>query len=386
MRQNKSIIYVNFAPYENAGRILDFLIENFTLVILFSFDFHELKNYHSNQIKIFCDGKIIQEIKLFKLPTPEFLLFPTIPLIAFIIALQTIWYVLSFKRVYGKFHAHLTVNAFTAWIGNLLKNFRIVDKSIFWVWDYYPPSDPNWKIRIVRWVYWKFDKISTKSSSSVIFLNKRLEDLRKEIGILPKNSFYPIVPIGTNPRKTFFYKKTVIGHIGVLKKSQGLDLLFNNLAEISKNVSNLKVEILGSGPDEQYFKLRAKRFSNVKFYGFIEEDDQVDQIIKNWSIGLATYIPEKSNGAYWTDPSKIKLYISQGVPVIATEITGFADEIRKNKAGIVIDYYDAKGFTNAILNIIKNKNTFIKNSYDLSIKYNYRKIYKQLFNFPTKTG
>lgn len=379
MYKDKSIIYVNFAPYENAGRILDFITNNFTTVILFSFDFHKLKNYHSNQVKIFRNGKIVREIRLFKLPTPEFLLFPTVPLIALLIALQTIWYALSFRRKYGKFHVYLTVNAFTAWIGNILRNFGIVDKSIFWVWDYYPPNDPHWKIRIIRWIYWKFDKISTKSSNIVIFLNKRLENLRREIEILPKHNSYPIIPIGTNPKKLFYKKKGIIGHIGVLKRSQGLDILFDNLGELSKTIPNLKVEILGSGPDEQYFKQRAKNFSNVKFHGFIEREDKLDKIVEKWGIGLATYIPEKSSAAYWTDPSKIKLYISQGVPVITTNITNLADEIRKCKAGIVIDYYDTKGFIEAVLKIFNNQEKFIKEAYNLSKIYSYRKIYPKLF-------
>lgn len=378
MKRYESIIYVNFAPYENAGRILDFLVDNFSLVILFSFDFHELKNYQSNRIKVFRNRKMIKEIKLFKLPTPEFLLFITLPFIAFLIALQTMWYVVKFKRIYGKFNIYLTVNAFTAWVGNILRDLGLVNKTIFWVWDYYPPGYPDWRIKIARFIYWNFDKMSTKSSSSVIFLNERLEALRKEIGVLPKNKKYPTVQIGTNPNRMQFPKIKIIGHIGVLKKSQGLDLFFDNLKFIIQKIPDVKVEIVGSGPDEQHFKTRAKAFPNVKFYGFIEEENRVEKIIKKWSVGLATYIPDKSNEAYWTDPSKIKLYISQGVPVITTAISGFSDEIRKNEAGIVIDYFNPEDLVSAISIILKNQTKFKNNAYNLSRKYDYRILYKKL--------
>lgn len=379
MKQDKSIIYVNFAPYENAGRILDFLLENFSLVILFSFDFHKLKNYRSNRIKIFRDGEIIQEIKLFKLPTPEIILFITLPFIAFLIALQTMWYVIKFKRTYGKFHIYLTVNAFTAWIGNFLRSLKIVDKTIFWVWDYYPPGYPDWRIKIARWAYWKFDKISTKSSNYVIFLNNRLEMLRKNIGVLPKNKMYPIVPIGTNPRNPVLSQSKIIGHIGVLKLSQGLDLLFNNLQKLSENIPGLKIEIIGSGPDEKYFRSYTKKSPNIKFYGFVEEENEVDKIIKSWSIGIATYLPDASNAAYWTDPSKIKAYISQGVPVITTSITPFSSEISRSKAGIIIDYPDSQKFIEAVSKIFGEQKIFKKRAYQLAKKYYYRKIYQKLF-------
>ena len=158
-KKNQSIIYVNFAPYENAGRILDFLNEQFSLVILFSFDFHKLNNKsQSNKITIFKNGEETKSFLLFKLPTPEILLFITLPFIALVIFLNILWYSFKFRREYGKFNYYLTVNAFTAWIGNLLRNFKLVKKTIFWVWDYYPPGSEDWRIRLARWAYWRFDK------------------------------------------------------------------------------------------------------------------------------------------------------------------------------------------------------------------------------------
>ena len=379
MKQKGKIIYVNFAPYENTGRILDYIIDNFSLVILFTFDFHKLKDFHSNQIKIFRDRKLVRKIKLYRMPTPEILLFITLPLIAFLIAFQILRYVIQFQKRYGKFDCYFSINAFTAWIGNILKKFNIVNKTIFWVWDYYPPGEPDWKIRLARSIYWEFDKVSTKSSTKVIFLNKRLKELRKAIGVLPKRRLYPVIPIGTYPGKITFNKNRIIGHFGVLKRSQGLDLFFDNLEDIMTKIPNLKVEIIGSGPDEEYFKERAKKFSMVKFYGFVEQDKKINRIINNWSIGLATYVPGESNGAYWTDPSKVKAYINHGVPVITTYATGFSKEIRRYKAGLIVDYYNSNEFIKAILMILSRQKEFKRNSHNLAAKYYYKNIYKQLF-------
>lgn len=379
MKQKKSIIYVNFAPYDNTGRILDYIINNFSPVIHFSFDFHKLKNFRSNRIKIFREGRVTQEIKLFKLPTPESLLFITLPFIAFLIAVQTWWHVSQFKKRYGAFDYYLSVNAFTAWVGNILKKLRILRTTIFWVWDYYPPGEPDWKIRFARFFYWKFDKISTTSSSQVIFLNRRLEKLRKAIGIIPERKHYPIVPIGTYPEKMTLGKSKIIGHLGVLKRSQGLDLLFDNLQNIQQHIPGVKVEIIGSGPDEKYFVKRAKLFSNITFHGFIEHNSKVNKIIRKWNVGLATYMPGKSNGSYWADPSKIKSYINNGVPVITTNVTYFSKDIKRYRAGLIVDYQNANQFIKAIKLIFHKQKEFKTNAHNLATKYNYKTIYTKLF-------
>ncbi len=380
MEQNKSIIYVNFAPYDNAGRILDYLKEQFPIVILFSFDFHRLnKRSQSNYLKIFQNGRKIQETKLFKLPTPEAILFISLPFITVLIGIQMLWHILKLKRRLGQFDIYLTVNAFTAWIGNILRSLGIVQRTIFWVWDYYPPGFPNWNIRLARWTYWKFDKISSISSDSTIFLNKRLIELRQQIGVLSTKKNYPIVPIGTNIGSISFAKKHIIGHLGVLKRSQGLDLLFDNLETLTRRIPDLKIEIIGSGPDENHFKSRVKSSQQVKFFGFVKNDNSVEKIIRNWSLGVATYIPDTSNAAYWTDPSKIKAYISQGVPVITTSITPFSQEIKKSGAGAVIDYFDRQQFINAVITILKKQKQFKQRAFLLAQEYFYQKLYPKLF-------
>jgi glycosyltransferase involved in cell wall biosynthesis len=375
-----SLIYVNFSPYENAGRILDYLLQNCRLLVVFSFNFHQLnKRTSSNYLQVYVEGKKVEELKLFRLPTPEALLFITLPLIAGLIALQTIWQLFQLKKKYGQFTHYLTINAFTAWVGILLRKLKIVQYTIFWVWDYYPPGYPDWRIRLARWAYWRVDKLSTLHADKTVFLNKRLVELRQQINVLPPEKIHRVVPIGTNPGKLRIKKKFILGHLGVLKKSQGLDLLFDNLAVLQKKLPQLKVEIIGSGPDEEYFKERAKHFKKVKFYGFIKEEDTVDSLMRNWGVGLATYIPDSSNAAYWTDPSKIKAYISQAVPVVTTAITPFSAEIKKAKAGIVVDYYDAEKFVQAIISALQKPTALQKNAYQLAKKYDYRKIYQDLF-------
>jgi glycosyltransferase involved in cell wall biosynthesis len=269
-----SIVYVNFAPYDNAGNILDYLLDNFNHVIHFSFSFHKLnKKHYSNTLTVYKNDRITKKNLLFHLPAPEFLLFISLPSIALIIFFQTIWYLIKLYRAYGKLNYYFSVNAFTAWTGIILKNMGVVDKTIFWVWDYYPPNYHDIRIRIARWAYWKFDKKATINSDKTVYLNNRLRQLRIALGILPEKSKKYIVPIGTNPVKRIKpAKQNIIGFLGMMKKIQGLDFLYDNLICLNEKYPDLRIEIIGSGPDEKYFKEKSKRFGKmIKFYGFIRK-------------------------------------------------------------------------------------------------------------------
>lgn len=380
----KTLIYVNYSPYENSGKIMDYLLENFKNVCVFSIGFYSLANKKSyNQLSVYSDGELQKIYSLFQLPIPPKLVFVLIPLRSAITFLEIIIYSIWLKYKFKKIHIYFTVNAFTAWVGGILKAFGVIDKTIFWVWDYYPPIHENKFIMLMRYVYWQFDKISSHSDL-VAFVNHRLLNLRKDIGIYPKNSKYPIVPIGTDKIPYINLakenKKIVLGFIGVLKKSQGLELIFNNDKLLLSKFLKIKFEIVGSGPDENYFKSKAKKSKiESKFYGYLE-GDSFNEVLRKCAIGIATYKPDASNVSQYGDPGKIKRYLSLGIPVITTDIIEFAKEIEDSGAGVIIDYNDKDQLIGAIKKITSRHSYYSRNAYKLSQKFYYKKIYPQMFD------
>jgi len=380
--KKRKIIYVNFAPYDNAGRILDFLIENFSVVVHFSYDHLRLKNGRRSQLFVYENRKQVAHKNLLWMRTPRPFLFLSLPLVAFAIIWQTYWEILMLKKKYGTFDLFFTANAYTAWIGNILRKIHLVKKTIFWVWDYFPPHFPDWRLRLARKIYLRFDNPAINHSDKVIFLNRRLAKVRKDLNIISNINDHEIIPIGTNPTtKKPSSKKMIIGHMGMLKWGQGLDFLFDTLPELTKKVKNLKVEIIGSGPDEFHYRKRAKKIrSKIKFYGFVQSDNEIDRLIRRWDVGIATYVPNKSSEHYWGDPSKIKAYISQGIPAITTNVSYFASELKRVNAGKIIKYGNQEEFITSIKDIIKKQKTYKKNALKLARKYHYKKIYPKMFN------
>lgn len=384
MAKKKSIIYVNYSPYENSGKILDYILENFENVALFSIGFYNLKNKKSyNKLTIYKNGKQKKEFVLFNIPVIQSLVFLLLPMKSFISFCELIVYSIFLKQKFKKIDIYFTVNAFTAWTGMILKHLGIVDKTIFWVWDYYPPIHENKIIMLMRYIYWQFDKISSHSDR-VAFVNHRLLDLRKDIGIYDKKTDYLVIPQGTDklpfsysPKKT---NKIRLVFFGVLKNSHGVELVFQHAAALTKEFGKVYYDIVGSGPDEDYLKNWAAKSAIVsKFYGYLE-DDSIDEVLAKCAIGIATYKPGQSSVSAYGDPGKIKRYLSVGIPVITTNILEFSTEIEKSGAGVIIEYGSKKALTAAIKKIMKNYAQYSKNAYALSQKYHFRKIYPQLFD------
>jgi glycosyltransferase involved in cell wall biosynthesis len=383
MTPPKNIIYVNFAPYENAGNILNYLLEHFSTVISFTFNFHRISsNQKQSRLCVYRQKKILYECRLFQTPINASVAFILLPIRSLVIFAQLLFHLIRLREKFGPYSVYFTVNAFTAWAGNILRSSGLVQKTIFWVWDYYPPIHDDAVVRFMRFLYWQFDIPATKQADRAVFLNKRLIDLRKTLGILPENVSYPVVGIGTSPvpkirKKTM--QPVALAFIGVVKKSQGLDLVYKSAALLAKQFPGITLHIIGGGPDlAHYRKLASSSKLRTVFHGYIENNNQVNTILKGCHIGIAPYVPDKTNVTYYSDPSKIKRYIEVGLPVITTNVFDFSKEISQSHAGIVIPY-KSKAFVQAVLSIIQTYSLYEKNSLILAKRHRYMVTYASLF-------
>jgi len=388
MKKNKSIIYINYSPYENSGKILSYLLENYDKVFLFSLGFHNIKKKtRLNQLLVYSKRKLIKEYSLIRFPSTKRLIFFLLPLISLINFIQILLYAYLLKKQHGKIGVYFTVNGFTAWIGNIAKKLSLVEKTVFWVWDYYPPFHEDKVIMLMRYIYLFFDRVSLRSDK-VVFINNKILNLRKSTGILPEGKHFPVVPIGTDSFADISTKKpenVTIGFIGVIKKSQGLSEVFDSAEQILNKFPNAKFEIIGSGPDGEYFKSVAvhSRLPST-FHGYLE-GESFNNVLKKCTIGVATYLPDSSNVSHFGDPGKVKRYLSLGLPVIITDIFEFSQEIKKSKAGVIIKSGNPVEFVNAIATILSDYKNYQTNALNLAKKYYYKKIYPEMFDFSQTT-
>ncbi|MFZ5845409.1 MAG: glycosyltransferase [Patescibacteria group bacterium] len=375
---NRTVIYVNFSQYDNTGRILDYLRETFATVIHFSFDHLRLKHGRkTNLLTIYQKGHQIKQTKLYSLRVPAPLLFPSLPIVGILMIFQTLRHTLRLRHFLSS-PIFFTVNAYPALIGIMLKKLKIATSVHYWVWDFYPLKYPDWRMRLVRYLYLFFDTLAIHKADKLIFPNQRQLALRN--AIMPIKNHFRIIPLGaTQPINYRTTSSNILGFMGMIKESQGLHLLLNNLAEIFKSHPQISIEIIGSGPEEETLRQLAKPYAaKVKFYGFIEDQNRINRLVRRWFAGLAVYKPDKNNESYWGDPSKIKLYLSQGVPIITTNVTDFGILAKKHGFGKLIPY-SATQMIKAIGEIHRQQKTFRKRALAFAQKFYYRNLYSPMF-------
>lgn len=382
MRKNRSIIYIVYSPYENQGKILDYLIEEFNFVFLFSLGHHSLGiGKKTNNLTLYKDKRILKKINFLYIPIPSSLVFIVLPLRSILNFIIIIILTLRLYRSYGKINIYFSTNGYIGWIGLIIKKLGFVDKTTYWICDFYPINHKNKIVHIIRWLYWKFEKLAAKSDK-LSFHNLRIVKAWRKNGIIAKK--FQMVPIGTDKlriRGRNMSKHIKLVFLGVVKKSQGLGYIFDSASELQKSFPGIELNILGSGPDISYFKKRAEK-SRLKtfFYGYIEEKN-IDRLILKNSIGIAPYIPYPPNVSFYGDPGKIKRYISLGLPVIATKTHEFSNQLEKSKSGILVRYGNTMDLINAIKKIKHNYNFMSENALILANRYYYKEIYPRMFTF-----
>jgi len=388
--KDKKIVYVNYSPYENQANILDFLTEEYKYVFLFSIGHHNLgKNQKTNKITVYENKKIKKEIHLYYLPTSTRFVFTSIPVRSLLNLFQIVWQCKRLEKEYGMLDIYFTVNGFTAWVGLVLRRLGLVTKTIYWVCDYYPINHKNKMIQTMRWLYWQFEK-KTTASDVLTFHNNRIVDVWKKNNLLPKDYKPMLIPAATAKNVTHIINKKNhepirLCFLGVLKKSMGLDYIFDSADLLSKNFPGLVIEIIGPGPDGEYFKERAKGSGvTFNFHGYITEEE-VEKVISESTIGIAPYMPDPSNVSYYADSAKMKKYISLGLPIIATKVHEFSEEVEACKAGVIVKYGDSQQLVDAIKEINANYTSMLKNVMKLSNKYFYKNIYPQMFALHEKS-
>lgn len=64
----------------------------------------------------------------------------------------------------------------------------------------------------------------------------------------------------------------------MLKKNQGMELLLDFLPELVTAIPDIKIEVIGSGPDEEYFETMAGKSlesHHVIFHGLISDEKEM---------------------------------------------------------------------------------------------------------------
>ncbi|MBL7197098.1 MAG: glycosyltransferase [Candidatus Omnitrophica bacterium] len=298
-------------------------------------------------------------------------------------ALDTLYQVIKTRK---KFDLYVGSNNLNAFIGIILKKIGLIKKVIFFTPDY---CLQRFKTKLLNKIYFWLDYYCIRNadlvwnSSSIMLVDLMVQE-REKRGVPKKYRGKQIsVPDGTDQVKQIPFSEInryEIGFVGHLKEGMGLGLLIEAFPEIKKQIPEAKLLIIGSGPIEE--KLRSKaRGMDVEFTGFIGDISLVYQRLSKCAVAVAPY--EKNTISEYTDPGKVKNYLSLGLPMVITKVPRVALEIEKERCGFAVDC-NKDELIDAIVRLLKDEfllKSYRENALKLAEKYRWDKIFKRALSY-----
>lgn len=290
------------------------------------------------------------------------------------------YFVLKFSV---KSDVFIGIDPLNASYGIILKKLHLVKRVVFYTADYSPKRFSN---NLLNNVYHWFDRYAVKNCDEVWNVSTRITDVRRKQGDFPsKNFFIPNSPefkkikrLGLNQ-----ISRHELVIVSTLSKSINFDLIFSGIKKISQKFPDVHLKIIGPGNWKGEFGNNIKKLNisgNVSFLQPMTHEKLMKTISRS-AIGLALYTDDNS-WTYFSDSMKARDYLACGLPVIITDVSSTADDIRNAKAGYVISA-DKMEFVKIVEKIFSNQKKFLelrKNAISLAKKFDIESILEKRLN------
>ncbi len=265
-------------------------------------------------------------------------------------------------------------HSFGLW-GAIFKKLGLIRHLIYYCIDYYEPLKKfEFNTIFVKMIN-VIDRFTVKNADIVWDLSDKIPLKREELGKIKIGTYKEtVVPLGYSRHMRQFkdfgqINRWQIGFVGSVSENQGLQLLVEAMPKILERLPKINVAIIGQGPYLAELKsmVAAKGLNDkFKFYGFVQEEEKMLNILSGCAIGVALYMaPKEDSNIACADTGKPKLYAFLGLPIITTRAYIRHDEISSNKAGLAIDY-ESTALVDAVWHLLSDDSrlkSFKDNSY-----------------------
>lgn len=299
--------------------------------------------------------------------------------------ISTIYFVLKLK---GRFDIFIGVESINTIIGVLLRKVGLVKTVIYYNLDY---GEVRFKNLALNYIFHTLDIFSVKHADYTWNLAKDVINARNIRGKFKKEIRPPLlVPIGIDLSaiRTLnvqqIERKTIV-YMGVLAKIQGVQLIIEALPEILKSMRDVKLTVIGSGTLEKTLRrmVDENNLSDCVTFTGLVTDEEVNNILCRSALGIAPYFPDPYSTKRGSDPTKPKLYLACGLPVIITKVPPIALEIEENKAGLVINY-SKEELAGAVLRLLSDEKLYLecrKNAFEMAKQFAWSNILNEAFSY-----
>ncbi len=147
----------------------------------------------------------------------------------------------------------------------------------------------------------------------------------------------------------------VVMYLGSILSHSGLDVIFNDMGKILKEIPEFRLLVVGDGPDLEQLKQQSKQlgiYEKIIFTGFVP----YKEVPRFCSLADLCINPFRMDGKYaFNDkltPVKFFDFLSCGKPVLATPLQGTLYDFPKESNTIIYESLDL--FTGKMIELLKN--------------------------------
>lgn len=246
----------------------------------------------------------------------------------------------------GPIELFIGINPLNAFCGIMLRKFKRVDRVVFYAIDFVPK---RFSLSIVNTLYHCLESYVVRNADICWNVSPKIAEGReKYLGIDSKKYRQQVVPIGiwqkdiaSHIKRTNHNRIIFVGH---LLEKQGVQVVLHALPKVIRYIPDVTFTLIGGGEYENPLRAlsRALRLgSHVKFFGWEPRQEVIRNKLLQSDIAVAVYSSEgekDTNFTYYADPTKIKTYLSCGLPVVLTPVPYNAKELERKGAAYLIKY------------------------------------------------
>lgn len=288
----------------------------------------------------------------------------------------------------GRYDVYIGVDPLNCLAGIVLRALGLVRCVIFYSIDFTPRRFGH---NILDGVYHAIESFCVRFADVRWDVSPRISEGREKfMGLLQKDFPVTVVPVGMwekdIPEESGSFDAHRIVFVGHLLKKQGVDTVMKAFSMIVKKIKHARLLIIGGGEEEQSLKqlagkLHLKKY--VEFTGWMWDQEEIRKLLLGCAFAVATYDPrgaKEDNFTYYADPTKIKTYLSCGLPVIMTNVPYNASDLARSGCAIIVDY-DEKLIAKVLIDVLIDKKkleTMRTKALDTAKEFTWEKIFNHV--------
>lgn len=261
-------------------------------------------------------------------------------------------------------YVYIGINPLNACVGIVLRACGRVDRVIFYAIDFIPKRS---NVAIINYIYHALESFAVTRSDACWNVSPRIEEGRKKyLNLVTSKKKQIVVPIGVWEKDIVLKAKRMNNNrlifVGHLLKKQGLQEVIRALPRVIKKVPHVSLAIIGGGEYEKSLRDLVEELSlgvYVTFLGWESNQKAIKKHIMKSDLALATYEPsgkDTTNFSYYADPTKIKTYLSCGVPILMSDVSYNAKILMGAGVAVVVPY-EIQAIASAIIRLFTHTNT-----------------------------